>query len=588
MKRNLLFSVALLSGAAIVSASSPAVEKMEPNLNNTVVKRATVTALAPVLSSPKAVKANKIALVPGKLNLPKAAAGTASFAAPNGYYYYGLCQGDASDGITWAGSSFFGPAYHSDTWQSTTEGASAYEWEYMDPAWDGKTEPSYLYSESQNLEAPAYPSNTWYAPALTATIGGQTTEKYQPVTLMQLGGEPYVWFQSDAEPTYLTFTDFDLPAYLGTTKPYNMSASLNFGVTEGNSEIWSKVVNEEVNITSVGKYFPAPAIPYVLSGVYVPAVIEKFGSDRITVKVWKCNDSGYLEEVVATGYLAKADVPVSAENYTPFTVPLIESIDGMESIKYLDVDYPILIEVGGFDESKDSFGTVFTYSSDMNDAKICTSYVGGTDADGNVTFLSAANVYFGEDGSERYPVNFGIGAVGMYTWLYATDDNYSLSVPADGGSATIKINSYLGGESALSFTGWGVYDWIQPTVGEFDASTGETEITFDVDPISADYGYNGRTCAIKVSIPGASKVFTLVQGEAGVNAVEGTDNKVAVVDGNFEVTAAKAGVVEVYNIAGQKVASAQVDGTAVVSAQNLAKGLYVVKFADNSVVKVMK
>ena len=82
--------------------------------------------------------------------------------------------------------------------------------------------------------------------------------------------------------------------------------------------------------------------------------------------------------------------------------------------------------------------------------------------------------------------------------------------------------------------------------------------------------------------------MTVQQGQAGVEAVETSANRVSVVNGNFEVEAASATSVDVYNVAGQKVASAAIEGTTVVPAQDLAKGLYILKFNDNTAVKVMK
>ena len=49
-----------------------------------------------------------------------------------------------------------------------------------------------------------------------------------------------------------------------------------------------------------------------------------------------------------------------------------------------------------------------------------------------------------------------------------------------------------------------------------------------------------------------------------------------------------ASMVDVYNLAGQKVASAAVDGETVVNAQDLAKGMYILKFNDNTAIKVVK
>ena len=82
--------------------------------------------------------------------------------------------------------------------------------------------------------------------------------------------------------------------------------------------------------------------------------------------------------------------------------------------------------------------------------------------------------------------------------------------------------------------------------------------------------------------------MTVQQGLAGVAGVEVSANKVNVVNGNFEVEAANATSVDVYNVAGQKVATAAIEGATTIPAQDLAKGMYILKFNDNTAVKVMK
>ena len=98
----------------------------------------------------------------------------------------------------------------------------------------------------------------------------------------------------------------------------------------------------------------------------------------------------------------------------------------------------------------------------------------------------------------------------------------------------------------------------------------------------------GRYTVVTLSSVGASAKFTVTQGEASVDGVETSAVVVSVVDGNFVVKGSNASMVDVYNVAGQKVASAAVDGETVVNAENLAKGMYILKFNDNTAIKVVK
>ena len=60
-------------------------------------------------------------------------------------------------------------------------------------------------------------------------------------------------------------------------------------------------------------------------------------------------------------------------------------------------------------------------------------------------------------------------------------------------------------------------------------------------------------------------------------------------DGDFVITApASINAVSVYNIAGQLINTAAVDGTTTVDGASLAQGVYILKFNDGSSVKVVK
>ena len=87
---------------------------------------------------------------------------------------------------------------------------------------------------------------------------------------------------------------------------------------------------------------------------------------------------------------------------------------------------------------------------------------------------------------------------------------------------------------------------------------------------------------------GGREVFVATQGEASVAGVEATNSKVSVVDGNFVVESDNATSVAVYNLAGQKVAEQAFAGKATIKASDFAKGIYVLKFNDNTVLKLTK
>ena len=180
----------------------------------------------------------------------------------------------------------------------------------------------------------------------------------------------------------------------------------------------------------------------------------------------------------------------------------------------------------------------------------------------------------------------------------------SVTVPVNGGTADLVVDdtyltpgawSCIVNGSTVEFdqatAAAELADWLTVYLMQYsDQTTGEVSgygLQFEADALPS--GTAGRSLQFTLTdIYGGSADLTVQQGEAGVEAVETSANRVSVVNGNFEVEAASATSVDVYNVAGQKVASAAIEGTTVVPAQDLAKGLYILKFNDNTAVKVMK
>ncbi|MCI5980319.1 MAG: T9SS type A sorting domain-containing protein, partial [Muribaculaceae bacterium] len=66
-------------------------------------------------------------------------------------------------------------------------------------------------------------------------------------------------------------------------------------------------------------------------------------------------------------------------------------------------------------------------------------------------------------------------------------------------------------------------------------------------------------------------------------------SRARVVGGDFAIEAAQATSVDIFNLAGQLVKSASLpQGTSVIDGQNLGRGVYLVRFASGTTVKVMK
>ena len=187
---------------------------------------------------------------------------------------------------------------------------------------------------------------------------------------------------------------------------------------------------------------------------------------------------------------------------------------------------------------------------------------------------------------------------------YIKTASNSVTVPVEGGTADLDLTDpYLSPNlshtcvvdgKTVTFSDEAVAelaDWLTLTLMIYTDESGQ-EITgyflrFEADALPADMTGRSLTFTLR-DVYGGAVDLTVQQGLAGVAGVEVSANKVNVVNGNFEVEAANATSVDVYNVAGQKVATAAIEGATTIPAQDLAKGLYILKFNDNTAVKVMK
>lgn len=84
------------------------------------------------------------------------------------------------------------------------------------------------------------------------------------------------------------------------------------------------------------------------------------------------------------------------------------------------------------------------------------------------------------------------------------------------------------------------------------------------------------------------RFYVAQHSEAGVSDLAVSATKAFVNGGNIVVSSPKATRVAVYNVAGQKVAEQAFAGKGTIKASDFAKGIYVLKFNDNTVLKLTK
>lgn len=360
-------------------------------------------------------------------------------------------------------------------------------------------------------------------------------------------------------------------------------------MTDGRFAFGSNCLVEGVD--GFGILFEEPAVPYYVESarMIMKGVSLKNGAE-LTLNVYKVNDDGTLGDKLAVGKAGADDVK------------LLSSASGLYGVtfKFFEED-----ELGGLSEVAIYPETALFYAF--------TNFKGNSD----ISFESMCfNWPYVDDKGEipaSYPAEVGYFLVGdkMAPFSALFEDTYSAPVlfvdalmgnldfdknsnhfANNGGSLdvavetnVIMLNGYAENPVQFYAVENDIPDWLEISVS-YDATKG-TVFNFKADPLPE--GVSGRRADVSfTTVIGGREVFVATQGNASVAGVEATNSKVSVVDGNFVVESDNATSVAVYNLAGQKVAEAAFAGKATVPAADLAKGVYVVKFNDNTVVKVAK
>ena len=479
----------------------------------------------------------------------------------------------SSTGGSYPNASLTG-AYQPTTFSNTSIIPGESEWEYE--TYDGE-EAVTLYSSERDLTV-EYPMCQVYYPTLSQTFEGQTvsyqfgpwsSETQQGKGFLQAGGAPEDFIQS---------SDF-----FGTMN-YNLKEISSISYLPSNSgedgAWWQGLYKNEAGVSGFGTYIPHTA-DYALSAVYFP-VFEITGDASLPVQinVRKVEADGKVGDVIASGeavpaedaysyYINGGDTQMIEFTFTEKVGELVQNVvPTITTDIFIELVIPdgvglapLCAMANGIAPRYDNFYVLF--------------------ADGKMGSVNALKT---EDGEGVYGGMFTFAIT--YTWFRTSDGDYRFDAPVEGGSKTFDIDAYYIPDAwTVEDSEGALYDWVNYTT-DYDQSAGTLSLTFDVVELPSEV--KGRYTYVTVSNPGSSARFTIVQGEAGVEGVETSAVVVSVVDGNFVVKGSNASVVDVYNVAGQKVASAAVDGETVVNAENLAKGMYILKFNDNTAIKVVK
>ena len=520
----------------------------------------------------------------------------ASYEVPYNWLGWGYATDPAVD--TWFPKRRMAEPFKSYTFENTSLFCDEAEWSYNFDDDDNPTESVFSRNLTQDYEIGYYDM-----PILTSTVGNSTATYrangweasvgtvYSP-TLAGLYPFAYLTQEdyNNNKPTYFEATNFDMAEIDHVTNFSNLGNNES-GISTLKSFLDD--ASEDVKFEGIASYIPAPEEAFALNGVYLKLIAptdEASAATPIYVDVYKL--AGGKLEKIGSGETNLASGTLTYDNKKgmgQYSVAcgFYEQIGAIQQQVALTIDAPTLV-VLKFDGNLEFFPVNYMSPGFNSLYDYYNTYVLGFEPDGSFAVSQINGIGYQDKDTG---VTYLIGSSGMtfdvsYPWLVAETKEYDY-IDEAGGTASFSVHSFYNAAD-LEYEGEGLDDWYTVSAGEYDAATGLQPVEFTLDALPD--GVDERLAVCNVSGPGlkAQTFYVAQRRQSGVASMKNNSNRVAVVNGNFVVKSSKATAVEVYNVAGQKVASAKVNGTAIVPAANLAKGTYMVKFNDNTVVKVMK
>lgn len=580
MKKSLLFTAALASAVGL-SANA---QTMQVSAAHTMTP-----VKAEMVKGPSVAKTGmKFNALKGAKPQFKADGSGLAYSIPGEAFYMGPIQGSAQgDNGNFYPNATLVPAKADLLFKNLSSNAEtgSFEWEYM--VYEGNQASTLTYEgkdftfNSEGLAQYTYPilkdtkSGETYEFGKWASTQGETSGFYQT------GGYAGLFEQNQDQ--FTGVQTWNLSAMLDAAQG-EANYTILPGVGASSDESWTAILGESLHAVSFGAMYPAPAATYGVSSVVLNFYAEGDLSKAITFNVREVNidgDQATIGDVIASGSASPAEkgfasfIQAQDIELTTLQITLQEKIGATVSDTYVNVDGPVYYEIVVPEGL--SIEPIGLYAP----GEVPTlSYVGFDDG----AMFSYNNLKM-QNGSIVQGMLFAIDAT--FSWMKSLDGN-EFQAPVEGGSKTFAMDAlFIPSGWMITDSANALYDWIDEPTTNYDENTGDMSLTLTVQPLPSEI--KSRHSFVKVASLGSFTEILVEQGDG--SSVEGIDagtTTVRVVGNNFVVNSDSATAVEIYNIAGQKVAAAAVNGETVVPAGNLANGVYVVKFDNNRVVKVLK
>lgn len=359
------------------------------------------------------------------------------------------------------------------------------------------------------------------------------------------------------------------------------------------------------------QYFEAPSSPLSISSATMSFWAQTNATANLNFTFYAVDSNGQLTNEVLASYTQTIE-PTSSLSYITTTIPF-ETESDIDLLPFKLIDSGMMLMITGFDSEAfdmcSPFVACYTYDQTAPitaEPNSLYAIVSGTDDTGKAsTMLTYPNYLLG--GMTQNAFNISFDAFYPFMILGAncndntdTPNNEGDIVHGDNVDNIIlkKAGDYVWVEFYLSaddFEELGVYNYDDPEAEQlpswlefgFDTSVqmyGDYEIlpkyvyfgvaadAESVGEINLAFTYQGMTRIVHVGPTAAAGINTIEADAPTADVkVQGTD---IIVNGT--------GNVALYNVAGQLVKQTVANGSAVIDAASLAKGIYVVRIANRT------
>lgn len=409
-------------------------------------------------------------------------------------------------------------------------------------------------------------------PQLTAyaEYGDPSSYKYE-AEYIQLGGNNAV------DGIEYSACNYDVANSIGA---YQMDDYYIFGA--GSNELWTSWLaqnaRQEVELTGIANYFPAPNHTYYFTKVWVNAIINANADGELTLDILEVENGGISLEPIATAKCKLSEITQTSVDGNKYATIMFDFG------RPVTVEDAIMMRISGYDDPViKKFAVLNQYVPNSNGMNYAYGFLTIKEGESSSLTLVPASQITTSLGALNTAFCFNMDAT--FTWLEC--NNLDMNASYEKTSKGFKFFTEYKAEDFV-LEGEGLGDWITYKLGEYDDEAKTQTVTLTLSENMEDV----RVSAVTVRIPGSLKVINISQEKHpdydGIESVDSVSKNIVKSGENIIVRGAEGECVSIYNSCGLLVYSQQIsENEQMIDMSNYATGVYFVRLSSGVVVKVL-